>query len=88
MGPKSCEVERGCTQTQVGDLLVTVSDHRDEGFWERSVLVGPVEGPDGPAWTASVTSAGSATDQEEADATLPSVETLTDLAIELAQLPQ
>ena len=87
---EECDAAQGCTQTQEGDLLVRVTDHADgPDDWVRSVRVAPVEGPDGPAWTTIVSAASSdIADQAGADETLPSLQTLTDLAIQLAQLPQ
>ena len=87
---EECVAAQGCTQTQEGDLLVRVTDQADgPNDWLRSVRVAPVEGPDGPAWSTIVSAASSdITGQADADATLPSVETITDLAIELAHLPQ
>ena len=72
-----------CTATQVGDRLVTVGDSftgRGDGRWIRNVQVTPADGVDGAL--VDMSAFVYADSREEAEAKLPSVETLTDLALD------
>ena len=77
-----------CTTTQVGDRLVTVDDsvpQRGDGRWIRNVQVTPADGGDGPLLDMSAFVF--ADSREEAEAKLPSVETLTELALDERLVP-